>query len=140
MKRATLYRRAGALLIHASSRTTAGAWVLEPPCLRIAEDASADELGAMVRAALAGSRSGIPLPQLGPSLFAPMLQLAGVKTWNTFAKSAHCAELEELDGIIHVVPCEAVPKEGFQMVEEKTIRVPAGSNEELARACRTALA
>lgn len=139
MKRATLYRRAGSLLIHASSHATPGLWVLEPPCLRIAEDAPADELSAMVRAALEGSRSGIPMPQIGPRLFAPMLQLAGVKSWSAFAKNAQCAELEELDGIVRVVPCERVPKRSFSKVEDQAIRVPSSASEELARACRAAL-
>ena len=98
MKRATLYERKGKVFVHSSSRTTAGVWIINAPALAIdLQDLTG--IGGAVRQCLAASREGVQHPQSFANLFAPVFVLAGVKSFNTFVKSAKCVEVEASDGV-----------------------------------------
>ncbi len=69
-----------------------------PP--RSTEISHIDKLGALIGQALEVSKSDVPHPTSWKGLFDPVLQLAGVKSWSTFVKSAKCVEVElDEDGI-----------------------------------------
>lgn len=104
MRRATVYRRGGKYLVHASSRTTEGAWIVWDPTLAMSEDEEAGELGRNIVAALDGSCSGVPHPRDWKAVLSPLLALGGVKSWATFCKSAACVEVEEEGGRVALVP------------------------------------
>lgn len=93
MKKAISYKRKNQILLHAVSKTTAGVWILDQPVFSVdASDIS--RLGTNIYEALNSSREGIVHPTSWKGIFDPVLQLAGVKTWGTFAKSAKCVEIE----------------------------------------------
>lgn len=115
MKRATIYLRKGKYLIHASSRTIDGVWIVWQPTFALTEDESAEYLGRKIVAALDGSRSNVPHPSDWKSLSRPLLELGGVKSWATFCKSCVSAEVEEEGGRVAVVPTRnRGPKDGFE--------------------------
>lgn len=104
MKRATLYERNGKVFVHSSSRTTAGVWIINSPVLAIDVQDLAG-IGGALRKCLAASREGVQHPQSFSRLFDPVLILAGVKSFNTFVKSAKCVEAEAGDdGSLTLIP------------------------------------
>ncbi|MEQ9242324.1 hypothetical protein [Roseovarius indicus] len=99
MRAATIYERKGKLYVHSSSKTTAGVWVINAPVLAV-EKEDTSEVGRAVRECLAASREGAPHPKSFTSLFDPVLNLAGVKSFATFVKSAICVEAETSDDAV----------------------------------------
>ena len=95
MKSATLYLRSARFLIHCSSQTTNGVWVLTRPCIALDGGVSDSEVGAAALSALQASRRGVPHPRQDQwrGLFEPMLELAGVKSWKAFVTGAACLDL-----------------------------------------------
>lgn len=93
MKKAISYLRGQRVFTHASSKTTAGVWVLELPVL-VADAADVETLGRQVVQALNASKEGVPHPVSWKGIFDPVLELAGIKSWATFVKSARCVGIE----------------------------------------------
>lgn len=140
MKRATIYRRKTQFFVHASSRTTEGVWILTEPCLGLEQVCSDRELGEAVRKALDGSRSDIPHPRSWAGLLDPLLKQAGVKSWNTFSKTASCAEIEEDEGEVALMPTKKLGvEEGFQADHSKAATVATGAVEDLGSQARRLL-
>ncbi len=139
---ATIYLRHGDILVHSSSRTTAGVWILSEPCTRLDSDCSNEALGNAVRAALQGSRSDVPHPAVWTGLVQPLLKLAKVKSWETFAKGALSASVEEEAGRISLIPSRNLgAKEGFTHDVDAALVVPdTASAEALGEGARIALA
>jgi hypothetical protein len=124
VKRATVYRRKSKFLVHASCRTTAGVWILTPPCIALEQDCEDLILGQAVRTALGCSREGVPHPVAWAGLLTPLLDAAGVKSWSTFARSASCAEIEETDATIAIVPTRNLgADEGFRAEPDRAMEV-----------------
>lgn len=138
MNAATIYERDGKVFIHASSKTTAGVWVLSAPVLEVQERDPAD-LGKAIRECLEASGEGVPHPKSFTNLFDPVLALAGVRSFNTFVKSAKCVEVEMDDGVVTLIPTrnEGV-EEGFVPLANRT-QVELGSDEQLGTAALSAL-
>lgn len=99
MKAATIYERKDRLYVHSSSKTTAGIWVINPPILAVTKE-DVGNVGRAVRACLVASREGVPHPKSFSNLFDPVLDLAGVKSFGTFAKSAKCVTVETNDDAV----------------------------------------
>lgn len=115
LRKATAYKRRARLVVHASSRTTDGVWVLDEPCIGLDVHCEDEELGAAARQALASSRDGVPHPSNWSGVLQPLLAAAGVRSWNTFAKSASCIELEDRDGALFLFPTANLgATEGFE--------------------------
>jgi len=93
MKKATSYLRGQRVFTHASSKTTAGVWILELPAL-VTDVADVATLGKQVAQALQASKEGVPHPVSWKGIFDPVLNLAGVKSWATFVKPARCVGIE----------------------------------------------
>jgi hypothetical protein len=116
MKRATVYERRGELFFHSLSKTTAGVWILTSPYLKARSDDD-EGIASNTLAVLDASVEGIAHPTKWTGLFDPILKMAGVKSWNTFAKSARCIEAEEHGETISVVPTRNLGvDEGFEPI------------------------
>ena len=130
MRRATIYRRRKQFLMHASSRTTDGVWILTAPCLAVPEGSDDSEVQRAIRAALDGSQTDVPHPQVWKGLLDPLLRLAGVKAWSTFSKGTSCIEVEEEGTRIVLIPTRNLgPEEGFQVDPTKQITLNSTSAE-----------
>jgi len=131
MKRATVYRRGAVILIHPSSCTTDGVWILSKPCVRLSSDCGDAEMGSAVLSALEGSKLSVPHPTQWKGLLEPLLMAAGVKAWKTFVKSAVCVEVEQQNGQLEFIPTVNLGSdEGFQANKSKQSEVvlPARSD------------
>jgi hypothetical protein len=79
-----------------------------------------DNLGSAILGALDGSQENVPHPTLWKNLFDPILQLAHVKSWNAFAKSAKCVEIEFGTNCVSFLPTRNLgPRDGFEPLESK---------------------
>ena len=58
---------------------------------------NSNEVGRMIRECINESREGIPQPLSFDSIFSPILELAGLKSYGTFAKSARCVQVRAAD-------------------------------------------
>jgi hypothetical protein len=119
MKMATAYKMGDRIFLHASCKTTAGVWILCRPVLAI-DQGDLGNLGAAILHALDGSQENVPHPIVWKDLFNPILQLARVKSWTTFAKSAKCVEIEFGTNRVSFLPTKNLgPKDGFEPLESK---------------------
>lgn len=112
---ASIYRRDGEYLLHASSETTQGVWVASAPFTKLPANASDDDLTKAVLGALDGSRQSVPHPVDWGGVLLPLLRLAGARSWRAFSKAAQCAEVED-DGVrYHVFRTRNLgPSQGFE--------------------------
>ncbi len=138
MKAATIYERSGKVFIHSSSKTSAGVRVLGTPVLSAEKDNPKD-IGQAVRECLGSSHVGVPHPKSFANLFEPVLKLAGVKSFNTFMKSAKSVGVEMEDGVVTLIPTRnAGPKDGFFPLPNRS-QLVLGSDDELGLAAVAAL-
>jgi hypothetical protein len=141
MKRAVIYQRKSKFFVHASSRTTDGAWILAEPCLSADEAIDDERLATIVLTALAGSLSDVPHPTEWTKLLLPLLKQAKVKSWSAFAESATCAEIEKDDGRTTVVPTRNLGVAGgFEPDPSRSLIVGSTATAELGASVRRVLA
>ena len=138
MKIATVYRRGERIFVHSSSRTTAGVWVLTDPVLAVDGDNPA-RLGGAVLDALGGSREGVNHPTSWKGIFDPVLRLAKARSWNTFAESAKCVEVEFEGDTISIFPTRNLgSRDGFERIPGKS-KISGPTVEEVGAATLQAL-
>jgi hypothetical protein len=142
MQLASIYLRKQDILIHASSRTTAGVWIMAEPIARLDADCLDERLGEAARAALEGSCQGVPHPASWTGFFAPVLRLAKVRSWAAFVKGARLVCLEQEAGEIKLIPAGNIgPKEGFEDRPSAIAVIPQGASAgAIGAAVRDALA
>jgi hypothetical protein len=140
VKAAAIYERKGKLYVHSSSKTTVGVWIINEPTFAVDKENISD-IGRLIKACLAASREGIPHPSSFMGLFNSVLDLAGVKSFGTFIKSAKCVEVETSDGAsVTLIPTRnGGLNEGFTPLPNKT-ETTLGSDEALGAAAVSALA
>jgi hypothetical protein len=121
MKKAISYKRKNQIFLHAVSKTTAGVWILDQPVFAVdASDIS--QLGVNIYEALNSSKEGVVHPTHWKGIFDPVLQLAGVKTWGTFAKTAKCVEIELETNSVSMVPTKNHGADGgFEQIDSKRV-------------------
>jgi hypothetical protein len=91
MKSCVLYRRRDGWYIHSDFKTKSGVGIAGPFFAKKTLDLDAFGLGSLVFRALQSSGPAVPpYPTDWNAVFAPMLELAGVKTLRSFAKGAAC--------------------------------------------------
>ena len=119
MKAATAYLRGEKIFLHSSSKTTAGVWVLSMPVV-VVEKGNLGDIGRLILDSLNASQDNVPHPKSWTNIFDPVLQLAGIKSWNAFAKSAKCVEIESDGERIFVIPTKNKgADDGFDPIKEK---------------------
>jgi hypothetical protein len=129
MRAATVYRRGNALYLNSSSRTTAGLWIATAPFLRVESGSALTARGEAALAALNASQEGVPHPTNWSELVAPLLELAGVRSWATFMKGAACLNLEVEGESLKIIPNRNLgPKEGFESIPESAVELPFPSS------------
>ena len=139
MKAATIYGRGGKIYVHSLSKTSAGVWVINAPVLAV-DGGDVREIGQSLRECLAASSDGVPHPKSFTNLSDPMLSLAGVKSYNTFAKSAKCVEVELNGETATLIPTRNEGVEGgFVPLPEKA-QVAGNEGDSLGSAAIAALA
>lgn len=130
-KAAAAYRIGDAIILHASSRTTAGLWILSTPVLAC-DAGDTLQLGKGILAALEGSVDGVPHPTSWKGRFDPVLRLAGVRSWRSFARTASCVEIECEKASMKFEPTRNLgPKEGYEPLPGKShhISLASGDND-----------
>jgi hypothetical protein len=136
MKKASAYRRKDHIILFAVSDTTAGVGIAAAPVLRVKAD-NVSELGRAILAVLEGSRSNVPHPtQDGwKEVAAPVLKVAGVKSWNTFAKAAKNVDIRFDTNRVSFIPTKNLgPKDGFVVLPAEKVRTSAPTETELGLA------
>lgn len=125
MQAATAYLRRNRIFVHADARTTDGVWIFWPPVL--SQDAVAGAaLDSNILQALANSRDGVPHPTDWKSLADPLLQAAGVRSWDTFAHLAKCVEIETTENRIAFLPTRhGGTRDGFEPLPAQALNSPA---------------
>ena len=96
--------------------------------------ASAPRLGALVREALAESRTGVPMvnfrdPAQDPMV--PLLRLAGVKSWDGYARSMRACFIDLDDGQAGYLirPTRNESRSGLVDLPEAQLRVSADASD-----------
>ena len=131
MKCGTVYCRKDVLFAHANSQTTDGVWILTEPCKRVHGETPC-EIGEALLRILQGSKTGVPHPTSWGGGFAPMLKLAGVKSWRTFTKSTRCVEVALEEALVKLTPTQNMgPGKGFAHIPEATRTAPANDAAEV---------
>jgi hypothetical protein len=124
MKCATTYKRKGKIFFHSSSKTTAGVWIATGPFLSIEDSEQSSKKGNYIKEVLKSSEEGITHPNSWENLFEPILNLAGVKSWSTFAKSAISCSIELENDELQFIPNRNLgPREGYEPIHERTLIV-----------------
>jgi hypothetical protein len=138
MKAATLYERGNEIIVHSSSETTAGVWVLSAPVLKVEKDDTVG-IGRAIRECLGSSSRGVPHPKTFSGLFDPVLALAGVRFFGDFMKSSKCVQAEMHDGMVTLIPTRNEgPHEGFVPLPSRC-ELTLGSDEKFGLAAITTL-
>jgi hypothetical protein len=102
--------------------TTAGLWIASPPFLSSTDDAS--PIGECVARSLTASTEGIPHPTEWNNLFRPILELAGVKSWNSFVKGALLVGIESDSDQITLTPHRTLgARDGFEPIQKYELRL-----------------
>jgi hypothetical protein len=130
MRHVNVYLRKGAILMHASSRTTDGVWILTGVCVKLPADTGDATVGAAVRARLAESQNGVPHPKIWKGLFDPVLEAAGVKSWGVFVRGASSVSIHETSEGLSVQPMRNQGTDGFRVMKEAVFGVPSPSSDE----------
>lgn len=139
MKSATIYERKGKLYVHSSSKTTAGVWIINTLALTVDRN-DVGGIGRSIKECLEASREGVPHPKSFTNLFDPVLDLADVRSFSTFVKSAKCVEVEMVnDETVVLIPTRNEGAEdGFTPLSNK-IQADLGSDDTLGSAAISAL-
>jgi hypothetical protein len=101
--------------------------MLSAPVL-VSEQNDAVQLGNAILAALDGSKDNVAHPTSWKGQFDVVLKMAGVRTWNAFAKSARCVEIEFETNRISFLPTRNLgAKGGFEPLSAKVLSSPPES-------------
>jgi hypothetical protein len=131
MKAATAYQKSDGIYLHSSSQTTAGVWVANSPFLKVGVDDSQSAKGHAVVAVVNASSKGIPHPKQEEwsGVFAPMLELAAVKSLKAFEKDAVCCGLEVEEERLSIIPHRKLGRnQGYEPIADKTVKLAFGSS------------
>ncbi len=100
---AIAYRRGAQVYLHASSKTTAGVWVLQAPVL-VADASDPVSLGRNLATVLGASLEGVPHPASFDGIFDPILRAASVASWAAFTDGVLCVGITAEHGHVTFVP------------------------------------
>lgn len=126
-------------IIHASSRTKDGFWILTPPCLAVPLEVGNEVLGNTVISSLNSSKDGVPRPDNWKALLAPLLRAARARSWRAFARGARHAHVEERDGRLELMPSKLDDEDAFIPRPERAVSMTVRDPGPLGEALRAAL-
>jgi hypothetical protein len=138
---ATLWARPEALYIEALAQTEAGFWISHRALPPAAREASDHELGELIATALDSSVHGVPTPdRQDRTLTQDLLQSAGLRSWRSFAKDAHCVQIDRSDDKFTVTAWRRMigRVDAFEPTD-RSWTLDDGSPETLGSAVRSAL-
>ena len=113
--------------------TTDGVWIGSPPLLKLELQSTAIAIGEAALQALNASQVGVPHPKQDQwkEVAAPLLRLAGVKSWKPFMIDAQCLSLTSDRDLLKLIPYQNLgQKDGFVPVPEKTIELSCQASPE----------
>jgi hypothetical protein len=118
MRLAMVYERKGNVLVHATSQTDQGVWVIDGTCVKVPVSDTDSAIGVVVLHALEESKT-VPHPKMWrKDLFDPVLQAAGVKSWETFVRFTKGVEVEMDGSRVTLLPLRNMgAEEGFVPIE-----------------------
>jgi hypothetical protein len=129
-----VFVRARDFLVEPNARTTDGLWLSADPVSRLPKTASAAELGAAVRSALAASRQNIPRPTDWRSFPSSLLRVAGCRSWNALQRSAARCEVEANASAIRILPSRNGGTQGddrgYHSIAELALTVPTSASDQ----------
>lgn len=118
---AQAYLRMDRIFMCTQSRTTAGVWIWTEPFFAV-DAADHEGLGEALRLTLNASRAQVPYAPPPADATAPMLELAGARTFSDFAADARCVQIARQDGRITFTPTRnGGPGEGFIELREQRL-------------------
>jgi len=105
-QKASVYRRGTTLFLVTASQSEGryGLWIESGPHFTRAVTAGADAIGDGLAKALEASRTGVPYPADPQSLAVPLIEAAGVKTWNAFVKGTELYHVERGATGVQITP------------------------------------
>lgn len=141
MKFATIYKRGAVLIIHPTSKTTAGVGIGTPPFLVVDADASPGIIGRELVQALQAGRSGIPHPVDWSNVGTPLLEAAKVRSWSAFVRGTLCCVVSDDGKDIGLIPTvNRGARTGFEHLPDDELSVPSTAPpEQVGLAVRKAL-
>ena len=140
MKSVTINCFKGRVIIEPYTKTTAGVLIGTGAIDVVPIEIPHEELGVMVRRALARTFPVVPHPTDFSNLADPVLKIAGVKSWSAFSKNSSTCSISTDNEHYEIVPYRKFGKRGGEVgiVEAKRI-LHNPSNEELGQAIQEAL-
>jgi len=134
VKASTVYFFNDEFYIHTDCKTAAGVWVSYPPIYKVSKE-SQEELGRAVLTSLQASLDNVPHPTDFKALIAPLLDIAQVKSWNIFAKTALCLGVEKSNASITLIPTKNAGKAGgYIPIQDKRKILQYSTPDELGAA------
>ena len=120
-----LYERGSRVFVMAESETVDGFWVASPPFTAHERASLADrELAEVVLEALAHSSAGVLTPPRSENPFAPVLRLAGARSFTQFMTGSRAVRIVVTDDEVEVIPTRnAGPRGGFTFLSDQSVRV-----------------
>lgn len=124
MKVAQAYKRADGFYFGSLSQTTAGVWIASAPELKLEASAGVAAIGDAAIKVIDASRGPVEHPSNWDDVPEPMVDLAGVKSWQAFAKGAKHCSLEAENERLQIVPQRSLaPNRGFEPILHATVEV-----------------
>ena len=139
------YKRPDGFYFSSSSLTTDGVWLASPPYLKLPLDCAPAALGDAVIQVIQASRTTprVPHPDNWDEFErdCPLLQLAGVPSWNAFEKNAKSCGLQSDGEGIQMSPQRSAGRnQGFVGIPDAEVDVPlAATPEEIGATLARAL-
>jgi hypothetical protein len=129
MQCATIYLTKHAHFLHSASQTTCGVWIAGCPLNKLPLEVSQADLKRSLHDALAASKTEVQHPTDWDAVVYPLPEMAGMKSWSQFMRTARCVNIELDEGIIRfVVNTNRGPQEGF-IPNGVTYEIPAESDD-----------
>jgi hypothetical protein len=132
--RVDVFFRGDDVLVHAEHFTTEWLSICGLPAFRIPRGELGARLAEAVHQAFAGCRSGVPHPTDWKAMLAPVLKVAGVRSWNALAKSSRVCIVEDRGTELALIPTRnggvTGSNRGFHAIGDRTLSVPVGASHE----------
>ena len=132
---AAVYLRPSGFIVSAYAATTAGVFITSEPTIVLPSDASPAQIGQAIRTVLADGPDLVPHPTDWKSVLTPLLQRAGVRSWNAIQRSSKYCAVSASEDAIRIIPSRnggtRGPDKGYSDIGEKAVSVQADCSDQL---------